>query len=93
MSSADTYPSPSPAQFTHPGPLNRQPMVLNDNQTNRRDELLAQIASNDYFAMLATHLDQISENLEEHHNNSYIELEKLISDLLYLHHNYKIVKR
>lgn len=56
-------------------------------------ELQAQVASQDYFAMLATALDQISQHLKAEQNNDYIVLEKFINDLLYLHQHYKISKK
>lgn len=58
-----------------------------------KEELLAQLASNDYFAMLATSLDEVSQHLETARHSDYVILEKLINDLLYLQHNYKITKK
>jgi len=64
-----------------------------DSSLFNKGELLAQIASDDYFAMLATSLDEISQRLEVAQHNDYVILEKLINDLLYLQHNYKITKK
>jgi len=57
-----------------------------------KPELEAQIASDDYFAMLASQLDSISQSLKEKHHSDYILLEKTIDDLLYLHKRYLIRK-
>lgn len=55
--------------------------------------LQAQVASGDFFVTLATSLDQISQSLSRSQHSDYILLEKAISDLLYLHQNYQIVKK
>lgn len=55
-------------------------------------ELDAQVASQDYFALLATQLDTISQSLKKNHQTDYIVLEKVIDDLLYLHKHYQIKK-
>lgn len=59
----------------------------------RRAELLAQLASQDYFAMVATSLDKISHHLKTIHHSDYFILEDIIEDLLYLQTNYKITKK
>lgn len=64
-----------------------------DDRLFNKEELLAQIASDDYFAMLATTLDEISQRLETASHSDYVLLEKLINDLLYLQHNYKVTKK
>lgn len=64
-----------------------------DSKLFNKEELLAQIASDDYFAMLATTLDEVSQRLESAQHNDYVILEKLINDLLYLQHHYKLVKK
>lgn len=74
-------------------PLASIPAVVHDGSVYSKEELLAQVASNDYFATLATSLDQISQNLEDCQHSDYIVLEKLINDLLYLQQHYKIIKR
>jgi hypothetical protein len=58
-----------------------------------RTELRAQVASHDYFALLATHLDHVSQSLSGKQKSEYLELESAISDLLYLHQFYQIVKK
>jgi hypothetical protein len=60
---------------------------------SRRTELVAQVASQDYFAMVATSLDKISHHLKLIHHSYYFTLEDTIEDLLYLQANYKIVKK
>ncbi|MEO5627708.1 MAG: hypothetical protein ABIQ89_02370 [Candidatus Saccharimonadales bacterium] len=60
---------------------------------NSKPELAAQIASDDYFALLATQLDNISQSLKEKHHSDYLILESSIDDLLYLHKYYAIHKK
>lgn len=76
----------------------RLPKLLRDGSDERHHvhneaELRAQVASSDYFAMLATNLDQISQNLRTEDVNDYVLLDKVINDLLFLHQNYKIIKK
>lgn len=77
----------------------RRPKILRDgvdhshHHVHNEAELRAQVASSDYFAMLATNLDQISQNLRTEDLNDYVLLDKVINDLLFLHQNYKIIKK
>lgn len=74
----------------------RRPQVLRDGHdyhVHNEAELRAQVASSDYFAMLATTLDQISQNLKTEDINDYVLIEKIINDLLFLHQNYTIKKK
>lgn len=58
-----------------------------------RFELKAQIASGDYFVLLATRLDALSQELEEREPDAHIVLERTIADLSFLHENYEIKKK
>jgi hypothetical protein len=75
----------------------RKPWFVRDGHDNHpvhnEAELRAQVASSDYFAMLATNLDQISQNLRTEDVNDYVLLDKVINDLLFLHQHYKITKK
>ncbi len=62
-------------------------------QHGHRAELIAQIASQDYFAMAATTLDRVSHHLKTIHHSDYFILEDIIEDLLYLQSHYKITKK
>ena len=55
-------------------------------------ELRAQVASQDYFALLATRLDLVAQSLEKTDCTDYAVLEETIKQLLYLHQNYTIQK-
>ena len=56
-------------------------------------ELQAQIASHDYFSLLATRLDQVSQSLKETNHSDYVIRENTVGDLLYLQDDYLIVKK
>ncbi len=58
-----------------------------------RFELKAQIASGDYFVLLATRLDALSQELEEREPDAHTVLERTIADLSFLHENYDIKKK
>lgn len=55
-------------------------------------KLDAYISSGDYFTLLATKLDEISELLEACEGNISKQLSDLSAELLHLQKNYKIVK-
>jgi len=55
--------------------------------------LQAQVASGDYFAQLATQLDEVSRSLKRTTQDDYVVLEAVIGDLLYLKTNYRVVKK
>jgi hypothetical protein len=67
--------------------------VAHDFAEEYRFELKAQIASGDYFILLATRLDALSQELEKREPNAHIVLERTISDLSFLHENYLIGKK
>ena len=74
--------------------------VLNDKDDNDKDEqpidkaiLDAQIASQDYFALLATRLDQIANSIDKNNTGGYALLEHSIKELLYLHQTHSIQKK
>lgn len=75
----------------------QQPQTFHDIDAiephGRRAELTAQIASQDYFAMVATTLDRVSHHLKTIHHSDYFILEDIIDDLLYLQSHYKITKK
>lgn len=58
-----------------------------------KPELDAQVASDDYFALLATQLDAVSKSLKDKHHADYVILEEIIDNLLYLHKYYAIHKQ
>ncbi len=60
---------------------------------NDKAELQAQVASSDYFSLLATRLDQVSQSLKETNHSDYVILENTIGDLLYLQDDYTIIKK
>jgi hypothetical protein len=55
-----------------------------------RHALSAQVRSGDYFVTLATTLDSLSRDVEEHFVRA--RLEDIVSDLINLQDEYKIVK-
>ncbi len=68
--------------------------VLNDKANDRQAaELAAQVASQDYFVLLATRLDQISSRIAIALPSETAALEHIIKDLLKLHEGYKIVPK
>jgi hypothetical protein len=60
---------------------------------NKNADLDAQVASDEYFALIATRLDQVSQSLKDAQHSDYIILEQIIKDLLYLQQNYAITKK
>ena len=55
-----------------------------------RDDIHAQVRSGDYFVTLATILDGFSRDIDTYAIR--VELENLVSDLIYLQENYTITK-
>jgi len=53
-------------------------------------KILAEVRSGDYFVTLATALDSLCGRLDEY--EARVELEGIISDLIYLQDNYQITK-
>lgn len=78
---------------THGWPVGA--MLIHDGRRRpvNKTELQAQVASDDYFALLATQLDQLSQSLQNNAQSDYILLENTIDDLLYLHQHYQITKK
>jgi hypothetical protein len=56
-------------------------------------ELSAFIRSGDYFGMLATRLDVISDNLHPDNEAEAVILQHIVNNLLYLDQNYILVKK
>ncbi len=68
--------------------------VLNDKaRDHQQAELAAQIASQDYFALLATRIDQVSSRIATALPEETALLEHIIKELLQLQDDYKIVPR
>jgi hypothetical protein len=59
----------------------------------RRMEIDAQIRSGDYFIMLATKLDELSQLEQIAHDDAISEMQRLVGDLLYLQHRYEIKRK
>jgi len=58
-----------------------------------KSELAAHVQSGDYFELLATKLDTVSQGLGTHQEAEVIALQHIIDDLLYLQKRYQITKR
>lgn len=56
-------------------------------------QLEAYVRSGDYFEMLATKLDEISEQLQKYDLSNSQELSRISNSLLYLHERYTITKK
>lgn len=56
-------------------------------------ELQAQVASGDYFGMLATRLDRICQHLKNDRLSDYLILETMVDELLTMQEAYEIKKR
>jgi hypothetical protein len=67
--------------------------LLRDGLRADRNNLKAQIQSGDYFAMLATNLDLMSQAMAKRHKNDGENLRRIVDDLLYLQQNYAIIKK
>lgn len=68
------------------------PKFVRDDARKSNDyDLEVQIHSGDYFVTLATVLDQLEREVEDYHVRS--KLEDVISDLIHLQDNYRIVKK
>ncbi len=57
------------------------------------DKLNMQVKSGDYFITLATRLELISQRLADEHDDTAINLEGAVNELLYLQNFYSIVKK
>lgn len=68
-------------------------VLLHDFTSEYIMHLKAQVASGDYFALLATKLDQLSQELEKINPDAHFTLERTIADLIFLHERYEITKK
>lgn len=68
-------------------------VLLHDFTNEYIMHLRAQVASGDYFALLATRLDQLSQELEKTNPDAHLTLERTIADLIFLHERYNITKK
>jgi hypothetical protein len=71
----------------------RNIFFLRDNEERSPSEKLtleAQVRSGDYFINLATTLDLLARDITDY--NARLNLEDLVSDLIYLQENYTITK-
>jgi hypothetical protein len=68
-------------------------LLLRDGIGTDHSSLKAQIQSGDYFAMLATNLDLMSQAMAAKRKNDSESLRKTVDDLLYLQQNYTIIKK
>jgi hypothetical protein len=67
----------------------RKPTLVKDEAIPNR-ELEAKVCSGDYFVTVATELDQLSREATDY--SVKIELENIVSDLIYLQDHYLITK-
>lgn len=59
----------------------------------RQQELKAHVMSGDYFSLLATRLDEVSQNLKTNPAPESGVLQSIVDDLLYLQRHYRIVRK
>lgn len=83
--------NPANSIFTHGFGLS--PGVVNDIEDISRDKLQVCLRSGDYFAMLATLIDEISDSIEADEPAESYRLQKIVEDLLFLQREYKIVQK
>ena len=62
-------------------------------EQERKLQVSMQVRSGDYFATLATKLDEISQAMQKTDEATAYDLELLVADLLYLQRNYDIRKK
>lgn len=77
--------------FTHG--LGLSPGVVKDIEDISRDKLQVCLRSGDYFAMLATLIDEISDSIAANDPAQAYRLQKIVEDLLYLQSDYNIVQK
>lgn len=80
--------SPSATVLTHAPASNVA--LINDNEIEEALNLEARVRSGDYFVTLATALDTIGKDVEDWQTRT--ALEDIISDLIHLQENYRIIK-
>jgi hypothetical protein len=101
---SDTSALPSAPQvgwlLDHGGGTAAQPLLLQDTDDEEntesitdKDELAAFISSGDYFGMLATRIDAISDNLHPDNEAEAMILQHIVNNLLYLDRDYRLVKK
>lgn len=73
--------------------LKKPVMYYQDHARGHRDELLAHVASGDYFVTLATTLDVMADDLKAAHRVEGDLLQNVIDDLLFLQQRFAITKR
>lgn len=71
----------------------RQLQLFRDLPDEYAAELQTRVASGDYFIVLATQLDLLSQELAETDPNAQMQLERIITDLAYLHARYEIHRK
>lgn len=79
--------------FEHGLGLSLSPGVAKDIEDISRAKLKVCLRSGDYFAMLATLIDEISDSIEAGETAQVYKLQKIVEDLLYLQREYQIVKK
>lgn len=67
--------------------------LVHDFTDDYRNELKAQVASGDYFILLATKLDELSPQIAEALPDAHTVLEQIITDLSFLQREYTISKK
>lgn len=77
----------------HLADIRTRNLLLHDFTSEYVMHLKAQVASGDYFALLATRLDQLSQELEKTNPDAHMTLERTIADLIFLHERYDIAKK
>ncbi len=60
-------------------------------QADTHHELRAQVRSGEYFTVLATHLEQLAEGLQEQAASEAAQLQRLAEDLFWLQPRYQIL--
>lgn len=68
-------------------------LTLRDGHEFDELELQAHIRSGDYFALLATILDEISQDLLDVNRHDCLELQRIVDRLLYMQKHYEIRKK
>ncbi|HTE22845.1 MAG TPA: hypothetical protein VK674_07475 [Candidatus Limnocylindria bacterium] len=77
----------------HTGSADDSVLLLRDSDDSDKQDLAAFIRSGDYFAMLATRLDAISDNLHVENEAEAAILQHIVDNLMYLDRAYKLIKK
>lgn len=79
----------------HTYALSLRPLLFHDKEDIALREIDALVRSGDYFTLLASKLDEVSQELEKTKNTSYLTptLQQLVEDLLHLQEDYVITKK